>query len=97
MNHEQIVKEIRSDETNSLLNFWEALVKSEEFKKILVMCKATPAYRTLLSDTSIPHTQSERNGGLKAWANMTSLLFSPPNKQSLVITEDSYKEDADLT
>ena len=96
MTAKDILKQI---DKSGLIEYWNKLSNDNQFKQILILCNAEMGvYNPNRSESEIPHIQSERNGGFKAWSKFASKLLNPPTKEALLKSskekESDYSEES---
>jgi hypothetical protein len=80
------------------LQFWRSLSSNPSFHKILEYLSSKKGEYSEHKPPSIhPHIQSERNGGMKAWIRLSTLLINPPTPDPDSVTEKKLKKGSIYT
>lgn len=98
------MKKIRSSKEDDeeidagTLEFWRLLSNNPSFVRILEHLDSKKDEYSEHKPPSIhPHIQSERNGGMKAWSKLTTLLLNPPKPDPESVTEKSIRKGSKYT
>lgn len=86
----KIRSSLRDDEEldAGTLEFWRLLSLNPAFHKILEYLDSQKGEYSEHKPPSVhQHIQQERNGGMKAWIKLTSLLLNPPQPDFNSVTE----------
>jgi len=83
--------------TPALLEYWHSLSSNNLFLKVLEHCEGDLKYpyRDEEIESVHAHIQNERNGGIKAWNKLRSLLLNCPYQPSDLSVTESKEEFAD--
>jgi hypothetical protein len=80
------------------LQFWRLLSTNPSFHKILEYASSKKGEYSEHKTPSVhPHIQSERNGGMKAWIKLSTLLLNPPQPDRDSVTEKKQRRSPSYT
>lgn len=99
MNQQQeLLKEAKKSETREAIKAWKLLVDNPSFQTILRLIERRKGvYSESMPENTLPHIQSERNGGTKGWnlyrKNLSTLCNDERFISEITEIEEAYNED----